>query len=96
MRWTGSKRTVSRVLTGTASSTAIRVRGGTDSDTTSSAPHLRAVAIADWLTTPAGSASVGPRHLSRTMRGEADGQGFVLEQVLTLLDPDSLDDVISQ
>ena len=59
-------------------------------------PHLRAVAIAEWLTAPTGSASFGPRHLSRIMRGEPDGQGFVFEQLLTLLDADSVDDVMSR
>ena len=58
-------------------------------------PHLRAVAIAEWLTAPTSSA-FGPRHLSRIMRGEADGQGFVLEQLLTLLAPDNVGDVMSR
>ena len=59
-------------------------------------PHLRAVAIAEWLTAPKSSASFEPRHLARIMRGEPDGQGFVLEQLLTLLDTASLDDVMSR
>ena len=57
-------------------------------------PHLRAVAIAEWLTAPTSSASFGPRHLSRIMRAEADGQGFVHEQLLTLLDPNSVGDLM--
>ena len=53
-------------------------------------PHLRAVAIAGWLTDPVGSKSFGTKHLPRILRGEADGQGFVLEQLRTLLDPDKV------
>lgn len=59
-------------------------------------PHLRAVAIAEWLTAQPGSAAFGPKHLSRIMRGEADGQGFVLEQLLTLLDSDNVSEVMSR
>ena len=59
-------------------------------------PYLRAVAIAKWLTDPTGSASFGAQHLQRILRGEADGQGFVLEQLRTLLGPDKVDVIMSR
>lgn len=59
-------------------------------------PHLRAVAIANWLTDPTGSESFGTMHLPRILRGEADGQGFVLEQLRTLLDPDAVGVIMSR
>lgn len=59
-------------------------------------PHLRAVAIAGWLDDPTGSESFGTMHLPRILRGEADGQGFVLEQLRTLLDPDALGVIMSR
>ena len=59
-------------------------------------PHLRAVAVAGWLTDPTGSTPFGTKYLLRILRGEADGQGFVLEQLLTLLDPDDADVIMSR
>ena len=59
-------------------------------------PHLRAVAIAGWLTDPKGSESFGTKHLPRILRGEADGQGFVLEQLRTLLEPDAVGVIMSR
>ena len=59
-------------------------------------PHLRAVAIAEWLTDQTGSASFGAQHLPRILRGEADGQGFVLEQLRALLDPDKVGVIMSR
>ena len=59
-------------------------------------PHLRAVAVAEWLTVRGNLASFEPTHLSKIMRGEAEGQGFVFEQLLTLLGPGSVDAVMSQ
>ena len=59
-------------------------------------PYLRAVAIAKWLADPMGAASFGTKHLPRVLRGEADGQGFVLEQLRTLLGPDKVDVIMSR
>ena len=59
-------------------------------------PHLRAVAIAGWLTDPTGLPPFGTKHLLRIMRGEADGQGFVLEQLLALLNPDDAGVIVSR
>ena len=59
-------------------------------------PHLRAVAVAGWLTDPTGSTPFGTEHLLRILHGEADGQGFVLEQLLTLLDPGDADVIMSR
>ena len=59
-------------------------------------PYLRAVAIAKWLTDSMGSASFGTKHLPRILRGEADGQGFVLEQLRTLLGPDKVGVIMSR
>ena len=58
-------------------------------------PHLRAVAIAEWLSEPAAS-KFGSEHLSQIMRREADGRGFVLEQLLTMLDSDNIHEVMSR
>ena len=59
-------------------------------------PYLRAVAIAKWLTDSMGAASFETKHLPRILRGEADGQGFVLEQLRTLLGPDKVDIIMSR
>lgn len=59
-------------------------------------PYLRAVAVAKWLTDPMGSASFGTKYLPRILRGEADGQGFVLEQLRTLLGPDKVAVIMSR
>ena len=59
-------------------------------------PYLRAVAIAKWLTDSMESASFGTKHLPRILRGEADGQGFVLEQLRTLLGSDKVDVIMSR